>query len=586
MILLIFHAVGRGDWWNDEDQRHAWYHATQGSRLIPEAWYLALKDASSDNLFFSIENLESFGFTRATGTHATKMPIGFAIDSQDDSKFEKTKLRWYQSQGSDSENWVGLTCAACHTGQITVRGKTTIIEGGASLIDFQNFIERFDESLDATLNDNERFKKFSKAVLKGKPQDPTNEALLRTALTSLVDWQKKTSQINKTDLRYGFGRVDAFGHIYNKIILFSRFSPRPPGEIVSPAPIVNPADAPVSFPFLWNIHKQQRVQWNGIAENSTLGKVAYGALGRNVGEVLGVFGEVMIRKPENKADAIGNGLVSSAIIKNLIRLESMVEKLRPPKWSNIVGSVKPIVSELRDEGEKHYKKFCIGCHLLPESNKPTEKMIKFSDTLKNNRTDIWMACNAVIYQTQSEILEGVGQNFSGGEPIAEESSIATMLSATVKGVLLANKGQVLAEASNTFLGLDRIPIVIPPIASPADRKVARRKACESAVGQVELLAYKARPLDGIWATAPYLHNGSVPTLYHLLTPKERPETFWVGTTDYELENVGYYWKEARGKRNFKFDTRLEGNSNRGHEYGSKGLEPHEKMELIEYLKTL
>jgi hypothetical protein len=66
----------------------------------------------------------------------------------------------------------------------------------------------------------------------------------------------------------------------------------------------------------------------------------------------------------------------------------------------------------------------------------------------------------------------------------------------------------------------------------------------------DLLGYKARPLDGIWATAPYLHNGSVPTLYHLLLPPaERPKSFWLGSRDYDAEKVGYVWesKPASGR---------------------------------------
>src|ERR1700694_4819378 len=53
--------------------------------------------------------------------------------------------------------------------------------------------------------------------------------------------------------------------------------------------------------------------------------------------------------------------------------------------------------------------------------------------------------------------------------------------------------------------------------------------------------YNALPLGGVWAQAPYLHNGSVPTLYHLLVPSERPTVFMKGRLDYDKKLVGYAW---------------------------------------------
>jgi hypothetical protein len=109
-----------------------------------------------------------------------------------------------------------------------------------------------------------------------------------------------------------------------------------------------------------------------------------------------------------------------------------------------------------------------------------------------------------------------------------------------------------------------------------------------------LLAYKVRPLNGIWATPPYLHNGSVPNLYSLLSPvAERPKNFYLGNREYDPVNVGYRIDEFRG--GFAFDTTKRGNRNTGHEFNSsKGkegvigrlLSPDERLAIIEYLKTL
>jgi mono/diheme cytochrome c family protein len=107
--------------------------------------------------------------------------------------------------------------------------------------------------------------------------------------------------------------------------------------------------------------------------------------------------------------------------------------------------------------------------------------------------------------------------------------------------------------------------------------------------------YANVPLDGIWLRAPYLHNGSVPTLRDLLLPaRERPAAFYRGYDVYDPEAVGFVSTVAReGSRRFSlFRTRddrsgepLPGNSNEGHEYGTD-LAEAQKRALLEYLKTL
>jgi mono/diheme cytochrome c family protein len=99
--------------------------------------------------------------------------------------------------------------------------------------------------------------------------------------------------------------------------------------------------------------------------------------------------------------------------------------------------------------------------------------------------------------------------------------------------------------------------------------------------------YMAQALDGLWARAPYLHNGSVPTLADLLRdPAERPRTFHVGSDVYDQARVGFVSDgpdaEAGGA---VFDTALPGNANIGHLYGT-ALPDAEKRALLEYLKTL
>lgn len=100
--------------------------------------------------------------------------------------------------------------------------------------------------------------------------------------------------------------------------------------------------------------------------------------------------------------------------------------------------------------------------------------------------------------------------------------------------------------------------------------------------------YANHALEGIWVRAPYLHNGSVPTLDDLLKPPEqRPVTFYAGDDVYDQAHVGFVSSEASsGDRKFLlFDTRLKGNSNTGHVYGTT-LSDQDRRALLEYLKSL
>lgn len=82
--------------------------------------------------------------------------------------------------------------------------------------------------------------------------------------------------------------------------------------------------------------------------------------------------------------------------------------------------------------------------------------------------------------------------------------------------------------------------------------------------------YPSTPLDGIWARSPYLHNGSVPTLYHLMAKENntslRPARFRTGSANYNQKLMGWEWAESATKDSRQiYDTKLDGFSNQGHE---------------------
>ena len=106
--------------------------------------------------------------------------------------------------------------------------------------------------------------------------------------------------------------------------------------------------------------------------------------------------------------------------------------------------------------------------------------------------------------------------------------------------------------------------------------------------------YKANVLHGIWAQAPYLHNGSVPTLWHLLRPSKRPATFIRGNIKYDEAHVGFVWNKAPTLDEYgagdsvhfaEHDTSLRSNSNQGHTFGSQWTDDQARA-VIEYMKTL
>jgi len=607
-----------------EAYRAAWYNADQGSRLMPLTWMKALEQpdqtpaaGAAPAMFLDPVYLDTF---RILPPYRERdLPVGFAIDRGDDSALQKTHLRWYGEQ-TDGGDWVGLNCAACHTAQMDYQGHTIRVDGGPSLFDFQGFIEKLDSALMQTRDSAAaganpgRWNRFVAGVL-GHSDTPQNRAMLLSALNQLIAWEQQTEALNKTDLRYGFGRVDAVGHIFNRILLF--------GGAPQPTP-PNAADAPVSYPQLWNITKQYHLQWDGIATNNKIGipppaadsfwgrllrntplsgllqstPFDYGAMGRNAGEVLGVFGDMMIKPPASKSDL--SGFTSSVDAVNLNRIEVELTRLAPPVWPAALFGQPGAVDITGDDGKKLtpdqvvnagaalFKTYhCDSCH-TPHAT--YETMVSFTELQQgDNLTDIWMACNAWADRGASGLLTGIPDSYIAGVPTPASAPVSALLTTAVKGVMVSKKYDIARTALESIFGYNPPPTVFAAHAHALlSRKDQRRDDCmRSAATGNALMAYKARPLEGIWATAPYLHNGSAPTLYDLLLPPaQRPSTFKVGTRVYDPVKAGYSTDPNAPGNSFTFDTSLEGNANTGHDYGVGNLTDTQRRELLEYLKSL
>lgn len=538
-------------------QREAFWFTTQGSRIMPYAWFreLEVADPSSTTLFRDHSNLERYGYISAAPSELNKdgLPIGFAKDV-----------------GSGGDEYVGFTCAACHTGSLEVSGKRLIVEGGQGLGDFWPFLTDVTGALDAALHDSSKFDRFSKRVLTTTPPSSDDVKKLRAQMeTKLADLKTRIKQ-NTPANPSGRGRVDAFSHIFSRVLAQTFDIP----ENAEP-PYAPKVSAPVSYPILWDTPYLDVVQWNGSAPNSRF--LALGPLGRNVGEVLGVFADLKVipgrhipffprfsRLPQ---------LESSANITNLIGLDVLVRSLWSPQWPKSCLPLADAATVARGRAVYVGEGGCVSCHRLLDSAErkdPRRSIDAVLNTLPEVVTDPTMAMNFAARSARS----GPWESYPNVVPLARlglvhrfgrEANARDLLVAAVNNVIL--RAGVPVEPSGVLI-------------DPAEDFRRIRKALEAS----ETPVYKARPLNGVWATAPYLHNGSVPTLYDLLLPEsERARVFFVGSREFDPKKVGLVTTEAPGT--FRFDTSPQGNWNNGHRFGTT-LTTKQKEDLLEFLKTL
>jgi len=579
--------------WSSSEQT-TWFEADQGSRLIPLAWFVALEQEKSDALFLTDENIRRYGYEPRTLSNSTiRLPRGFVLNKTVDDSLTWTRLRWRTDQ-AEKEPWVGMNCSGCHTATIRYQGATLTVYGAPANTDFQSFFEAFDAALAQTAADPAKFARFADRVLQDAGASPAakleNRKQLAAALATLNQHEARIAALNQTDLRYGYGRLDAVGHILNKVALLTAADPLAP----------HPADAPVSYPFLWNVPRLDFVEWNGMAANGRLpGAGGRGldvdALGRNTGEVIGVFADVVAVKDPGLA-----GYKSSVDVDSLVGIEDQLRKLRPPKWPDKLFGA-PKADAVKAGADLFEKRHCAECHQLLKDRTDLDtpiktQMVKLVPEAGRAAigTDPWMACNAYFYAGPTGVMEGLGET-SGSGKVGAQDKLANLLALDVQEVLLGKKFDLVDLAVIGFLGIEPPPVIVaapggrPPIegalpTGPAAEKVRRQLECKGK--NDKLLAYKARSLNGIWATAPYLHNGSVPTLYELLlAPDQRKARFAPGSAGFDPQKVGLTTL-APGDPTPAFDTSLPGNSNLGHDYGVGSLSDEERSALLEFMKTL
>jgi hypothetical protein len=548
-----------GQNWSPAD-RQWFYTAPQGSQLIQYSWFKALERPDTQDLFVS-DSLVRFGYlpNPVSPANPDGLPVGLVRDREGQAV------------------WLGMTCAACHTGQINYNGATMQIDGAPANSDLYGFLAELSQSLSQTNQDNAKFDRFAGRVI-GAGGNPEQKAALRRALDPFSTRFTTFVQDSTPDSPWGPARTDAFGMIFNRVssidLKIAANSRKP--------------NAPVSYPHLWDTSWHDRVQWNAGAPNGSVVE----RLGRNVGEVLGVFARIRLEKP--------TGLLryypSSVKRFNLIALDEKVGHLRSPRWPPAI--LGPINEEKAAQGKEWYRTQCASCHRLVDRDAPNRKLEVWKSRVSEIGTDPAMATVPLTRDSATGSLQGVRQSIWYGERMREREPVFNLVSNVVIGAILSPIADAAADKilyepppddrsalrSALYLGVIRNG---PKTEAEATVDNKLRVGIKSFASQGLTTGegyYKARPLNGIWATAPYLHNGSVPNLYQLLLPPEqRDATFSVGSREFDPKNVGF--ASSPGDGGFRFDTSLPGNRNTGHLYGT-GLSDEQRWQLIEFLKTL
>lgn len=561
--------------WSKQTRKNFWF-TSQGSRIMPYNWFTWLERADKQSLFRDAGHMEELRYLpeRSSNMNPSGLPIGFALDK-------------------DKQNgtaWLGLTCAACHTNQLDYKGKKILIEGAPTLANFVLFYDRLVAALNATNQDNAKFTRFAKGVLgSGYSDSAANE--LRGQLLDVAMTAAERQQVNALPSSYpkdftSYARLDAFGNIQNAGTAFA----------LHDLSNKNVPDAPVSYPFIWGTHQSDVVQWNASAPNTPI----VGPLVRNMGEVVGVFGGLSIDEASWWKRLVGIKVkyTSSVNMIGLGNLEAWVKTLRSPQWpQQYFPTIDP---DKAAKGKALYQTECAQCHQVIAREDEGNKYISVKTPVAEVGTDPAMAWNASKHRAKTLILEGVKDKILIGSRFDKTAYAIEIPVNGVVGLVLDDPAKALK--AGLISEKTKRSVAASPDKSSDDKSIndyvlqhleSRKDIADTylqsrSTDKLTGLVYKARPLNGIWATAPYLHNGSVPTLWDLLQATDsRPSTFWVGSREFDPKNVGYVTDKGMSQFQVRDSNGmvLAGNSNDGHLYGTS-LSDTDKWALVEYMKTL
>ncbi len=532
------------------DQRAEFYHLAEGSELMPYAVLANVVSVKTGKPF--LQQMERFGFVEdAKGPdNPHGLPVGITIAPS-------------RNKGAGGVEMSGFNCAACHVAEIAYRGKRLRIDGAPSLINLQAYQIEFKESLDATLKDPKKLLALVVAMDRehSAPDTPSDEGAAAytddPSLKGAGDVPEKStadrsfhSSSSKTADAAGLAAAAAADKSNfrermkrNVAILKARLAYLKNGKLLLDGTEPGPgrvdafgAARNLLFP-KYAMKMQSPVSFPYIwsVPDNTQPSSASAPTGW-----IHYDGDTNSILERNIGQALGMGAVfdpvtyeSTLRIENLHKLEVLVHQLQPPKWpAEMLGAIDETKAKA---GAQIFNDKCQGCHQDQQNQ---------------------------LY-TLVEIGTDPNRANSFGQPVLGKpfpNAVQPILDA-LKNRAFKDDGVSPAEQA----GMDAHP--------PKWR----------ATGE-----YLPRPLKGIWATAPYLHNGSVPTLYHMLHPEQRPAKFGVGNREFDPDKIGYQSAATEGNGIWLFDTTAPGNSNIGHAGDRFGttLPEDQKAALLEYLKTL
>ncbi|WP_347989586.1 di-heme-cytochrome C peroxidase [Methylomonas sp. AM2-LC] len=589
--------VYQGQKWT-EAERKAYYSQDQGSQLMPLKWFQSLKQSNGE--LFLADSLKRYGYLANPASPTPGLPVGFTVTKD----------------GSH----VGMTCSACHVREISVDKQLYRIDGGPAIVDFQSFATDLGIAVKSVLNDPKQFDEFAKQVL-GNAATADKQATLRK---QVEDWDLPYRTIMDNalpkDKPWGPARLDAVGMIFNRVTGLDIGTSA--DHII--ASNIHLADAPVRYPFVWNAPIQDKTQWPGFADNgnSILG------LSRNLGEVIGVFAHFNPQKDDWRVLGIDYLSENSANFDGLKAQEVHLKNIGPPQWPWKQGPYAinlPLAAQgktIFESTTKTEEGGCAACHGIRKGS-PRGKEQTWATPLCDVQTD-QRQFNLLSWQVDTGVLAGAQIPFLDKPLKAEKELAFNVLGISVMGSVLQHETSTVVALESaakkealkleSLLGAEKTQKIQEKAA--ALRKLqgnliteqtsvlqgafqtlshaepapgASTPTCKDSFKSASpKLAFESRVLQGIWATAPYLHNGSIPTLTDLLEPvANRSTAFKVGQA-YDPIKVGLASEQSQF--NYTYQTTdckeiTSGNSRCGHEFGTQ-LNAADKKALLEYLKQL
>jgi hypothetical protein len=518
--------------------RERFYHISQGTTVLPYDIFLSLEAAGSQELFRSDANSERYGLTPDPPNpqwNPDGLPIGLGKTVTPDGPWK----------GED----VGINCATCHNTELFYQGKRVRIDGGVgNHFDLEAYIFALDDAVQETLKDSAKFDRL--AARMGASSADAKSDLRKRFETNADRIHSFRTRVLLTPYPWGPSRMDAIGMIVDRV---TSVAPDIPQNWFAPL-------APTKPPFLWNSPQGTWTQWRGVQQDP---------IDRNLTETMGVFMSMNLtaRSPEE-------GLFqSNARLKNLEEIEDWLNRLAPPKWpEEAFGKIDRAKAA---HGKKLFEARCAECH--------------------NSYPYTWTAPNK--YGKRFLEVGLVPESYVGTDPMQFEELrpyVATaQLAPNLPGPL---KDKDLVPQGEFYYGLSMMILrtALSKIDQTPEQAVEMHGYRELPVPRPSPVPhYKAAPRDGVWATPPFMHNGSVPNLYEMLVPAaERTKKFCLGR-DFDPVKVGVDTSCKSGT--YMIDTSLIGSSNRGHSFenaplGNGVIGPllteEERWALVEYLKSI